>query len=208
MYSNIKIIVFLFFLGMACPVFAQEDEGKRENERTPPVLSLGGYEPVLFGNNFANDGLRADFGFQGAFMLNLFFPDLMIGIQLNLHQAKVTDPEATGLYDESKVSLFGLFAGYRFPLTDKILFFPKVGVGTVSYNNEKLAEDRKFLFKDEGTSVWVAPTISYRLAKDLEVYFSTTLRRDFLKIKAPDEFQNYFDHAYYLSFGAGIRILL
>lgn len=212
MFLNIKKITCLFFClaFFSLQLIAQENQPEKpsthkfEKDDHYGIFKFGLSAPIAFGNNFANKGLQGKVSTNFSLLANLFELPIVIGIHYSVLYQSNENISKLGNYNRSNAILVGGLAGYQFFERNDFRLLLTAGVGAVSYNNNTPDDIR---FSDNGVSVWLTPEVSYHFNKTLGLYFSPTLRRDFLRTKAPGDLEDFFGSANYVNLEFGIRVL-
>ena len=210
MNLNIKLLLFAICIGFITNTYAQEETETVEqgNDITQDdhyaMFKIGYYNPIAFGDNFANDALEQKGGVEFSFLANLFDTPFLIGLQYNYFHSNVTNQQLVGTYDDSEIHSFGPLLGYQLLFTKTWRATIASGVGITHYQNRASNEH----FNDTATTLWVIPTVSYHFNKTLGVYFSGSYRRDFMNVQTPAQLDSFFKSANYVSFSLGLHILI
>jgi len=210
MFLNIKHYFFLLFIIVFS--FQLKAQETRENSTAYAfekddhygIIKLGISVPIAFGDNFANKGLHAKLGTNFSILANLFELPVVIGFHYSVLYQRNENKQQLGNYDSSNAILVGGMAGYQFFERNKIRLLLTAGVGAVSYNNNTPDSIR---FSDNGVGVWLTPEVSYHFTKNFGLFFSPTLRRDFLKTDVPAKIEDFFSGANYVNLEAGVRFV-
>ena len=168
------------------------------------IFTLGIYQPISFGKNFANKAMDQKIGWAFDFLFNIAESKVLLGFNATYFKSEVIEQLLVGNYNNSYVFSIGPEFGYHFIMQEGWRFTSVIGVGAVAYKSSNNNET----FRDTGTSLWLKPTLSYHFQKHLGVYAALSYRHDFLNIDAPAGYQSFFKHANYIAISTGIRIII
>lgn len=205
MFSNIKLLS-LFFL-FSITVFSQENPklNNPEDEDDPHKVGsiiVGAYIPIVFGDNFVNNGMDLSPGVKIAFRVNTY-PGIFVGPYFSFFNGEVTDKVYLGNYDNTTNFVIGAVAGYDFNVSDFDVSIG-LGLGYSVYANRGLGDN----FNDTATALWFSPEVSYRLNTYLGIFAAPELRHDFMNIEVPSELEDSFGGVNYFNLSFGLRINL
>jgi len=210
MNLNTKLLLIALCIGFITVAKAQEEEEPLEQKSDIvqddhyAMFKIGYYNPIAFGDNFANEALEQKGGVEFSFLANLFDTPFLIGLQYNYFHSNVTNQQLVGTYNDSKIHSFGPLLGYQLLYTNTWRANIASGVGITHYHNRNSGDN----FNDTATTLWVIPTVSYHFNKTVGVYFSSSYRRDFMNIKTPAQLDSFFKSANYINLSLGLHILI
>lgn len=168
------------------------------------IFTFGYFQPIAFGNNFANKGLSQNGGWSFDFLFNINESKVLLGLNTTYFKNDVNAPTLLGNYKTTDVISLGPQFGYHFITQKNWRVTAVMGIGAViyrsSYDNE--------IFRDTGTSLWLKPTLSYHFNKNFGVFGSISYRHDFLNIDAPPGYNTFFKNANYIGLSTGVRIII
>lgn len=204
MYLNIKSLLLGILLVFGSTAFAQEDVKEETNQTKPQrgIIDVAAFNPMPVGDNFAADAYSPKIGGQVSLAFNLFSSGFLVGSQFSFYNTEISNVAAAGNYQRTNVYFFDVMAGYQTNLSEELKFLMSVGFGPSQYSSKSTDVS----FTDTGFGLWIKPDISYKFNKNLGVFVSSTLRRDFMNIEAAGPMEDYFDHVNYINFAMGLRI--
>ncbi|WP_455168578.1 hypothetical protein [Aegicerativicinus sediminis] len=208
---NFKTLSFLCILFSAINVIGQEvleeqgdQPGQMRKDDYYGIFTLGFFQPITFGNNFAHEGLSQKGGWSFDFLFNVAESKILLGLNCTYFKNQVIQPALVGNYKNTNTTSIGPQFGYHFITQRHWRATAVMGIGAViyrsSYDNE--------IFSDNGTSLWLKPTLSYQFTKNFGVFGSISYRHDFLNIDAPPGYNAFFKNANYIGLSTGVRIII
>lgn len=207
MYLNTKclkaqIILLLAVFGTLKGV-AQIEKPTNNNltNKEHVMISFGHIQPFPFGENIATKAYAISGGFEHSVWVHTG-SDIWVGAKLSLFYGKVEKKALTGNYDKMNIFSIGPMVGYKFHVADKLGLLIGAGLGYVKYRNKL----KGYTFYDDGTSLKALSNLDYELTDHFGLYFSGTIRRDFLQTELPIMGEHYFD-VNYVVLSLGIRIV-
>ena len=206
MNSLIKLLKLGLLLMIVFPAIAQDstDVAKKSHYNRKGMITVGFYGINPNAESYVNQGYSLGEGYDVS-VSGYVAPHVILGTRITVFRGSVTDKQLVGNYDLTQFNLFGTQIGYHFFEEKRIQLIVQGGFGWVNYRNSKPgAKD----FKDSGSSYYFNPQLSILIFKWLAVYGAVDFRFDKLKIKAPPEIKNNFDHVNYVNISTGIRLKL
>ena len=201
-----------FRLGLLClltPFLLFSQEGDSDINLTNFVqedpetvfFNIGIFKPFAFSNNSfreayqtADTGLEIDFNW-------LAFPNFTAGIRIDLFYASVNDISKIGAITGTRVTNYGIHAGYYKPITRNWNWHANIGVGSVGYRSRTYDD----VIKEYGWNLTLQNELNYRFNQYFGVYGKLQLRADFLDIETSRPTDDFLNKQLFFVPGIGIR---
>lgn len=207
--KRVLIITLLFF---ALFSFAQEPTENQKEEVTKEskkVFSFGlstGYKTFL-GNNFLAKTYTNNLPLCIDARFNIY-KSFGLGVYYSFNSASLKTTEYVGNSVEANFKEWGFYVAYFMPITKKILFVPRIGIGTFSMKNKLNDEtfNSGFDYYTTGTTYFIAPEIDYFLTPDISLLLNLEYGYIALpNVKASDALGTNYDSSSELFIGVGIN---
>lgn len=208
MFSTTKsVLIFFCLIFWSNFILAQKTESKKDTipkDDHYGIFELGPYYPLAFGKNSASKAFKQKLGGQFVFVFNLFDSPFLLGLNITSFESETTSEEQVGNYYRNTVTIVGPVVGYHILMKRKWRGSLRAGVGYVSYRNFS----ENFSVRDTGSSLWFTPSLGYQFTKNFGLYVSGSYRHDFLNIDVPSYAEHFFNSINYVTFSAGVRIVI
>jgi len=191
--------VFVFLFGI-CSASAQVEENEtKEKKKSAIQLEYYAFHPKPISDTFLKEAFDVKSSLVGLGLKYVHKNKYNFGLGYECFKGSVLKTELVGNFSSVNVFNYIFLAGYKIDnIFGSIILDMNLKGGFTRYKSDRD-------FTDSGKFLEPEVQIAYPLSDMFQVFFKYSIRREFLKIEAPEEVQDFFSGNTILFFGIGIR---